>query len=93
MTASLRLEKVTPDNVLAACRLAVRPDQEHFVAPVARPSAEAYVQPDLVRPRLIFDGEPLAGLVLAGLVMAFFDVRFNPVSEDELVGELDPTGA
>ncbi|MEU9014588.1 GNAT family N-acetyltransferase [Streptomyces sp. NPDC048479] len=73
MTASLRLEKVTPDNVLAACRLAVRPDQEHFVAPVARSLAEAYVQPDIAWPRLIFDGEQLVGFV-----MAFFEVRFNP---------------
>ncbi len=74
MTASpLRLEKVTADNVLAACRLAVRPDQERFVAPVARSLAEAYAQPDIAWPRLVCDGDRLVGFV-----MAFFDVRLHP---------------
>ncbi|MFG3495915.1 GNAT family N-acetyltransferase [Streptomyces sp. NPDC047928] len=74
----LRLEKVTPDNVLAACRLTVRPEQERFVAPVARSLAEAYAQPDVAWPRLVFDGERLVGFV-----MAFFDVRFHPDDPDD----------
>jgi diamine N-acetyltransferase len=78
MTTSLRLEEITADNVLAACRLAVRPDQEGFVAPIARSLAEAYAQPDVAWPRLIFDGEQLVGFV-----MAFFDVRFHPDDPDD----------
>ncbi|MEU5715612.1 GNAT family N-acetyltransferase [Streptomyces sp. NPDC020403] len=73
MTTRLRLEKVTPDNVLDACRLTVLPEQERFVAPVARSLAEAYVQPGTAWPRLIVDGDRLVGFV-----MAFFDVRFDP---------------
>ena len=57
MTSSLRLEKITEDNVEAACRLKVRPDQEEFVEPVAWSLAEAYVHPQIAWPRLIFDGE------------------------------------
>ncbi|MCX4821198.1 GNAT family N-acetyltransferase [Streptomyces sp. NBC_01142] len=78
MTSLLRLEKVTPDNVLAACRLQVRPDQEEFVAPVARSLAEAYTQPEIAWPRLIFDGEQLVGFV-----MGFFMVRFDPDNPDD----------
>ncbi|WP_189250990.1 GNAT family N-acetyltransferase [Streptosporangium pseudovulgare] len=78
MTGSLRLEKVTPGNVLAACDLKVRPDQERFVAPVARSLAEAYAQPDIAWPRLVFDGDRLVAFV-----MAFFDVRFNPGDPDD----------
>ncbi|WP_431043488.1 GNAT family N-acetyltransferase [Streptomyces sp. P1-3] len=78
MSSSLRLEKVTPDNVLDACRLRVRPEQERFVAPVARSLAEAYAQPDVAWPRLVFDGDRLVGFV-----MGFFDVRFDPDNPDE----------
>ncbi|MFI1225365.1 MULTISPECIES: GNAT family N-acetyltransferase [unclassified Streptomyces] len=66
------LEKVTRDNVLAACRLEVAPEQREFVAPVARSLAEAYVHPDIAWPRLICDGERIVGFV-----MAFFDVPFD----------------
>lgn len=47
MSSARRLKKVTPDNVDAACRLRIRPDQEGLVAPVVRSLAEAYVQPDI----------------------------------------------
>lgn len=70
--ASARLEKLTPDNVLAACRLEVAPEQRKFVAPVAQSLAEAYVHPGIAWPRLICDGERLVGFV-----MAFFDVPFD----------------
>jgi diamine N-acetyltransferase len=79
MSSSLRLEKVTPDNVDAACGLKVRPDQEELVAPVAWSLAEAYAQPEVAWPRLIFDGEQLVGFV-----MAFFMVRFNPGDPEDV---------
>ncbi|MGA5167468.1 MULTISPECIES: GNAT family N-acetyltransferase [Streptomyces] len=71
MTASLRLEKITPDNVEAAIALRVHPDQDHLVAPVVTSLAEAYAQPDVAWPRLIFDGDRLVGFL-----MAFFDIDF-----------------
>ncbi|MFJ8753304.1 GNAT family N-acetyltransferase [Streptomyces sp. NPDC102441] len=78
MTAQLRLEKVTPDNVLDACRLKVAPGQERFVAPVARSLAEAYADPETAWPRLVHDGDRLVGFV-----MAFFDVRFDPANPED----------
>lgn len=78
MTTQLRLEKVTPANVLDACRLKVAPEQERFVSPVARSLAEAYADPGTAWPRLIFDGERLVGFV-----MAFFDVRFYPEKPED----------
>ncbi|MFE4449452.1 GNAT family N-acetyltransferase [Streptomyces sp. NPDC056796] len=78
MTAQLRLEKVTPDNVLDACRLKVAPEQERFVSPVARSLAEAYADPVTAWPRLVFDGDRLVAFV-----MAFFDVRFHPADPDD----------
>ncbi|MFE6667790.1 GNAT family N-acetyltransferase [Streptomyces sp. NPDC057697] len=70
---SLHLEEVTADNVEAACRLHVRPDQDGLVKPVTWSLAQAYATPDIAWPRLVFDGEQLVGFV-----MAFFDVRFYP---------------
>ncbi|MFC0029720.1 GNAT family N-acetyltransferase [Micromonospora chaiyaphumensis] len=70
---SPRLEQITPDNVLAACAIAIRPDQEGLVAPVARSLAEAYAQPAVAWPRLIVDdGGPV------GFLMAFLDVQWRP---------------
>jgi diamine N-acetyltransferase len=73
MASALRLELVTSGNVLDACGLRVRPEQEKFVSPVAQSLAEAYAQPEVAWPRLIFDGDQLVGFV-----MAFLDVRFDP---------------
>ncbi|MFF3122361.1 GNAT family N-acetyltransferase [Streptomyces sp. NPDC057908] len=78
MSSSLRLEKVTSDNVEAACLLKVRPDQDGLVKPVAWSLAQAYAAPEAAWPRLIFDGERLVGFV-----MAFFDVRFDPDKPDD----------
>ncbi|MEU4403649.1 GNAT family N-acetyltransferase [Streptosporangium sp. NPDC023963] len=78
MSSSLRLEKITPDNVEAACRLRIRPDQEGLVAPVAWSLAEAYAQPEIAWPRLVYDGEKLVGFV-----MAFLMVRFDPDDPDD----------
>jgi diamine N-acetyltransferase len=66
----LRLALVTPDNVAAACRLRIRPEQEGVVAPVAESLAEAYASQDVAWPRLVTDGD--AGPVV-GFVMAAFD--------------------
>ena len=76
----LHLAKITPDNVLPACRLKMRPEQEGLVSPVAQSLAEAYAQPEIAWPRLIVDGEQPVGFV-----MGFFMVRFDPDNpEDQL---------
>jgi diamine N-acetyltransferase len=64
MPADLRLEKLNSDNVGTACRIAVRPDQERFVSPVAVSLAEAYVRPDVAWPRLVYDGDEAVGFVM-----------------------------
>ncbi|MET8834419.1 GNAT family N-acetyltransferase [Micromonospora sp. NPDC004540] len=69
---SPRLEQITPDNVLAACAIAVRPDQEGLVAPVARSLAEAYAQPAVAWPRLIVDDDRPVGFL-----MGFLDIRWR----------------
>ncbi|CAM5566424.1 hypothetical protein SBADM41S_07658 [Streptomyces badius] len=71
-TGRPRLEKITAENVLDACRLEVAPEQRGFVSPVAQSLAEAYVHPDLAWPRLICDGERAVGFV-----MAYFDLPFD----------------
>ncbi|TLW92296.1 GNAT family N-acetyltransferase [Saccharomonospora piscinae] len=63
MTA-LRLTKVTADNVRDACRLTVAPHQQEHVAPVAQSLAEAYAQPDVAWPRLIYADDELVGFVM-----------------------------
>ena len=60
----MRLAMVTADNVGEACRLVVRPDQERFVAPVAWSLAEAYAQPEVAWPRLVYDGDRLVAFVM-----------------------------
>lgn len=66
MRSSLRLEKVTPENINAACALRVRPEQEGFVAPVVRSLADAYVHGEIAWPRLVFDEDQLVGFVMGG---------------------------
>lgn len=65
----LRLARVTPDNVAAACRLRIRPEQEGVVAPVAESLAEAYASPEVAWPRLVTDGDggPVIGFVMGAL--------------------------
>lgn len=77
MTSGTRLLKVTPDNVQDACALRVRPDQERFVAPVAKSLAEAYVMPEIAWPRLIVDGDQPVGFL-----MGFFGVHFSADAPD-----------
>jgi diamine N-acetyltransferase len=63
--SGLRLELVTQQNVRAACKLKLRPDQENLVAPVAWSLADAYTVPDIAWPRLIYDGDQLVGFIMA----------------------------
>src|ERR1700757_3882079 len=73
MPTGLRLALVTQDNVRAACKLTMRPDQEDLVAPVAWSLADAYTMPDIAWPRLIYNGDrrdhttPAEALRLHGL--------------------------
>ncbi|WP_405618530.1 GNAT family N-acetyltransferase [Streptomyces sp. NBC_01511] len=71
MTTTLRLEKITVDNLDAALGVKVRPDQERLVAPVVKSLAEAYVHGDVAWPRLILDGDRAVGFL-----MAFIDIDF-----------------
>jgi len=59
------LTEVTVDNVGAACKLEVAPHQQSYVAPVAHSLAEAYVQPNVAWPRLVYVGDELVGFVMA----------------------------
>ncbi|WP_442974226.1 GNAT family N-acetyltransferase [Saccharothrix sp. NRRL B-16348] len=62
----MELRPVTPDNVKAACAMEVEPGQERFVASVAESLAEAYAQPSVAWPRLVYDGERLVGFLMGG---------------------------
>jgi diamine N-acetyltransferase len=64
--SSIRIAEVTGDNVIAACRLKVRPEQEPYVAPVAISLAEAYVNQHTAWPRLVYDGGELVAFVMGG---------------------------
>ena len=61
---TLRLAEMTPDNVQAACRIEVGPEQQRFVAPVAESLAEAYVHYGTAWPRLILDDDRVVGFVM-----------------------------
>jgi diamine N-acetyltransferase len=63
---TLRLEKVAPANVADACALRVEPEQEEVVAPVVRSLAEAYAQPGVAWPRLVYDDDRLVAFVMGG---------------------------
>ncbi|HEX7661671.1 MAG TPA: GNAT family N-acetyltransferase [Pseudonocardiaceae bacterium] len=62
----LCLKTVTMANVREACRLWVRPDQEKYVAPVAVSLAEAYTQPTVAWPRLVYAGDRPVAFVMGG---------------------------
>lgn len=61
----VHLRPVDKDNVRAACALELAPGQETFVAPVAVSLAQAYTEPDLAWPRLVYDGDDLVAFVMA----------------------------
>ena len=74
----MRLEEITPENFDAAVALTVRPDQEDLVEPVMKSLAEAYVFADYAWPRLILDGD-----TVAGFVMAFFDIPWRDMTDTD----------
>ncbi|HEX6146745.1 MAG TPA: GNAT family N-acetyltransferase [Acidimicrobiia bacterium] len=73
MSGRPELREITPENVGAAVRIEVRPEQSDFVAPVVYSLAEAYAQPDVAWPRLVVDG----GQAVA-FVMGAFDPSADP---------------
>ena len=77
MPTGPRLEPVTEKNVRAACNLKLRPDQEGLVAPVAWSLADAYTMPDIAWPRLICDGDELAGFIMAAFAPEHYDALFH----------------
>jgi diamine N-acetyltransferase len=60
----LELREVSAENAADACRLAVKPHQEQFVASVAESLAEAHAQPTTAWPRLVYRGDELVGFVM-----------------------------
>ena len=65
MRKGAHLEPVTQENVRAACMLNMRADHDDLVAPVAWSLADAYTMPDIAWPRPIYDGDELAGFIMA----------------------------
>jgi diamine N-acetyltransferase len=80
MRTGLRLHPVIQDNVRSACKLQLRADQDHLVAPVAWSLADAYTMPDIAWPRLIHDGDQLVGFIMA----AFANGHDNPLCHSYL---------
>jgi diamine N-acetyltransferase len=60
---TLRLAELTPENLPGAVKLALKPGQERFVAPVVQSIAEAYVTPT-AWPRVVLDGDEVVGFVM-----------------------------
>ncbi|MFF6876774.1 MULTISPECIES: GNAT family N-acetyltransferase [unclassified Streptomyces] len=69
----MRLAEITPGNLDAALGIAVRPDQEHAVAPVVKSLAEAYAHPGIAWPRLILDGDRPVGFLMAFLDIDWYE--------------------
>lgn len=69
---TLSLVELTPDNIDAACRIDVKPEQQKFVAPVVESLAQAYVHWRTAWPRLILDEGRIVGFVMG---------NFDPDSE------------
>jgi diamine N-acetyltransferase len=70
----MRLEAITFDNVDAACRLKVSPEQESYVAPVSWSIATAYTTPHTAWPRLVYDDDTPVGFIMG---------NFDPDNEFE----------
>lgn len=66
MTTRPRIETISPDNVIQACQLAVKPEQERYVTSVAISLAEAYANQQVAWPRVIYGGGNLVGFVMGG---------------------------
>lgn len=61
---SMQVAELTADNLRAATKLRLRPEQEGLVAPVVESVAEAYVNPT-AWPRVIYHGDEVIGFVMA----------------------------
>jgi diamine N-acetyltransferase len=55
----------------------MRPDQEDLVAPVAWSLADAYAMPNIAWPRLIYDGDQLAGFIMAAFAPQHKDALYH----------------
>ena len=64
MIDRLRIREVTPETVADAVRISVSPAQEKFVAPVAISLAEAYANPGIAWPRVVYDGDEAVAFVM-----------------------------
>ena len=60
---TIYLKPVTTENIDICLSLEVLEEQQHFVAPVAKSLAYAYVNQDYCRPFGIYDGEKIVGYV------------------------------
>ncbi len=77
MLTGLQIEPLTQENVRAACKLKMRPDQEDLVAPVAWSLADAYTAPDAAWPRLIYDSDQLVGFIMAAFAREHENALFH----------------
>jgi diamine N-acetyltransferase len=74
MTEEVTLREITPDNVGDAVGLEIKPEQESLVAPVVYSLAEAYAQPEVAWPRLVYNGEQAVAFVMGA---------FDPTAEPD----------
>ncbi|MHB1171243.1 MAG: GNAT family N-acetyltransferase [Lacisediminihabitans sp.] len=72
--AELRLEELSAKNIVAANTLTLKPGQEQFVAPVSHSIAEAYVNPLSFWPRVVLDGDTVAGFIMG---------NFDPEAQED----------
>ena len=61
---TLSLVELTPDNIDAACRVDVKPEQQTFVASVVDTLAQAYVHYGTAWARLMLDDDRVVGFVM-----------------------------
>jgi diamine N-acetyltransferase len=64
MTADVRLEPITEDNLKAVFDLQVGPGQDAFVAPNPWSLAQALAEHDIAWPRAVVDGHEVVGFLM-----------------------------
>jgi diamine N-acetyltransferase len=64
MTADVRLEPITEDNLKAVFDLQVGPGQDAFVAPNPWSLAQALAEHDIAWPRAVVDGDEVVGFLM-----------------------------
>ncbi len=60
----LRLEPLSAATIAAAHSLALRPGQEHYIAPVSYSIAEPLLDPSTSWPRVVVDGDKVVGYIM-----------------------------